>query len=142
VGAYLMGTCRFLFIVIAAAYLSGCAVGPDYVAPDFRVPTQFSAWRTPPSTGTKGAPTADLAQWWRVFRDPELNLLVERAVAANPDIEIALSRVQEARERQIVVLGAALPQVASVALPGGVRGPTRSRAASPNRWMAQKIRPV
>jgi NodT family efflux transporter outer membrane factor (OMF) lipoprotein len=111
VGAYLMGTCRFLFIVIAAAYLSGCAVGPDYVAPDFRVPTQFSAWRTPPSTGTKGAPTADLAQWWRVFRDPELNLLVERAVAANPDIEIALSRVQEARERQIVVLGAALPQV-------------------------------
>jgi outer membrane protein TolC len=110
VGAYLMGTCRFLFIVGAAAYLSGCAVGPDYVTPDFRVPTQFSASRTPTSTPSV-APTADLAQWWRVFRDPELNLLVERAVAANPDIEIALSRVQEAREKEIVVLGAALPQV-------------------------------
>ena len=108
-----MGTCRFLFMVGAAAYLAGCAVGPDYVTPDFRVPTQFSALRTPTSTaaGTKAAPTADLAQWWRAFRDPELNSLVERAVAANPDIEIALTRVQEAREREIVVLGAALPQI-------------------------------
>ena len=108
-----MGTCRFLFMVGAAAYLAGCAVGPDYVTPDFRVPTQFSALRTPASTaaGTKAAPTADLAQWWRAFRDPELNSLVERAVAANPDIEIALTRVQEAREREIVVLGAALPQI-------------------------------
>ena len=112
-GAYLMGTCRFLFIVGAAAYLSGCAVGPDYVTPDFRVPTQFSALRTPtpPAAAPDVAPTANLAQWWRVFRDPELNLLVERAVAANPDIEIALSRVHEAREREIVVLGAALPQI-------------------------------
>ena len=100
-------------MVGAAAYLAGCAVGPDYVTPDFRVPTQFSALRTPASTaaGTKAAPTADLAQWWRAFRDPELNSLVERAVAANPDIEIALTRVQEAREREIVVLGAALPQI-------------------------------
>jgi len=113
VGAYLMGTCRFLFIVAAAAYLSGCAVGPNYVMPDFTVPSQFSALRTPTRTapGTDVAPTANLAQWWRVFRDTELNSLVERAVAANPDIEIALSRVQAAREKEIVVLGAALPQV-------------------------------
>jgi NodT family efflux transporter outer membrane factor (OMF) lipoprotein len=46
-----------------------------------------------------------------VFRDPELNALVERAVAANPDIEMVLTRVQEAK-REIVLLGSALPQVA------------------------------
>jgi NodT family efflux transporter outer membrane factor (OMF) lipoprotein len=109
-----MGTCRFLAVVGAAAYLSGCAVGPDYLTPDFSVPFQFSALRTaaPTVASTGSASTANLAQWWRVFRDPQLDSLVERAVAANPDIEIALSRVQEARERQIVVLGAALPQVA------------------------------
>jgi NodT family efflux transporter outer membrane factor (OMF) lipoprotein len=118
VGAYLMGTCRFLAILGATAYLSGCAVGPDYMTPEFRVPFQFSALRTPTPTATNSAPSANLAQWWRVFRDPELNLLVERAVAANPDIEIALTRVQEAREREIVVLGSALPQVAVSAAAG------------------------
>jgi len=52
----------------------------------------------------------DLTQWWRSFRDPQLVLLVERAIAANPDIAIALGRLQQARARQFVVTGAALPK--------------------------------
>ena len=52
----------------------------------------------------------DLTRWWRSFRDPQLVLLVERAIAANPDIAIALGRLQQARARQFVVTGAALPK--------------------------------
>jgi len=121
-GLYSMGMCRFLSIVVIAFYLSGCAVGPDYMTPDFKVPMQFSAFRSaPPRIAGPGIDAvANLAQWWRVFRDQELNSLVERTVRANPDIEIALTRVQETRERQIVVLGGALPQVGiSSAVAGG-----------------------
>jgi NodT family efflux transporter outer membrane factor (OMF) lipoprotein len=124
VGAYSMGICRFFFVIAAAAYLSGCAVGPDYMTPDIRVPIQFSAFRAaaPTAAGTDTTAAENLTQWWRVFRDPELNLLVERAVKANPDLEIALTRVQEARERQIVVVGGALPQVAISSAVGGGSG--------------------
>jgi outer membrane protein TolC len=56
--------------------------------------------------------TADFVRWWQVLHDPQLNWLIERAIATNPDIEIALTHVQEARLQQNVLLGAMLPTVA------------------------------
>jgi NodT family efflux transporter outer membrane factor (OMF) lipoprotein len=58
----------------------------------------------------RAATNVDLTQWWRSFRDPQLVSLVERAIAANPDIAIALARLQQARARQFVATGAALPK--------------------------------
>jgi NodT family efflux transporter outer membrane factor (OMF) lipoprotein len=55
------------------------------------------------------AASVNLTQWWRSFRDPQLVSLVERAIAANPDIAIALARLQQARAQQSVAIGAALP---------------------------------
>jgi outer membrane protein TolC len=54
--------------------------------------------------------SVDLTQWWRSFRDPQLVSLVERSIAANPDIAIALARLQQARAQQFVATGAALPK--------------------------------
>jgi outer membrane protein TolC len=48
--------------------------------------------------------------------DCELNALIERAIVSNPDIEIALTRVQEARTQEVVVLGALLPTVGASAM--------------------------
>src|SRR5260221_12375562 len=59
-----------------------------------------------------GPTTGEFVRWWQVVRDPQLNWLIEQAIASNPDIEIALTRVQEARLQQNVVLGAMLPTVA------------------------------
>jgi outer membrane protein TolC len=56
--------------------------------------------------------TADFVRWWQVLHDPQLNWLIERAIASNPDIEIELTRVQEARLQQNVLLGAMLPTAA------------------------------
>jgi outer membrane protein TolC len=55
--------------------------------------------------------TGEFVRWWQVLHDPQLNWLIEQAIARNPDIEIALTRVQEARLQQNVVLGAMLPTV-------------------------------
>jgi NodT family efflux transporter outer membrane factor (OMF) lipoprotein len=110
-----MGTrCRALLVVGAAVWLSGCAVGPDYETPLIGVPRSFGSASLVP-----GAPTppvrADFVRWWQVLHDPELNALVERAIVSNPDIEIALTRVQEARTQEIVIIGAMLPTVAGSA---------------------------
>jgi NodT family efflux transporter outer membrane factor (OMF) lipoprotein len=106
-----MGTrVRALAAAGAFIWLSGCAVGPDYELPVAAIPKVFGTASLAPGVPT--APTAaDFVRWWRVLRDSRLNALIERAVAANPDIEIALTRVQEAREQQIVVAGAMLPTV-------------------------------
>jgi outer membrane protein TolC len=56
--------------------------------------------------------TPEFGRWWDSLHDPQLSWFVERALAGNPDIEIALTRVQEARLQQNVVLGAMLPTVA------------------------------
>jgi outer membrane protein TolC len=100
--------CRALLVVGAFICLSGCAVGPDYDPPAVAVPTTFRATSLTPAIAH--APSIpDFVRWWRVLHDPQLDRLIEMAVAGNPDIEIALTHVQEARSQQIVVLGGMLP---------------------------------
>ncbi len=107
--------CRALLVAGAFMWLSGCAVGPDYELPGAAVPRLFGSGSLMPATATTSPPasahSAEFVRWWQTLHDPHLNALVERAVVSNPDIEIALTRVQEARSQEIVVIGAALPTV-------------------------------
>jgi NodT family efflux transporter outer membrane factor (OMF) lipoprotein len=104
--------CRALLVTSAFIWLSGCAVGPDYELPVSAVPKLFGSPALMPATAKMSPPDdAQLLRWWQTLHDGHLNALVERAVASNPDIEIALTRVQEARSEQIVVIGAMLPTV-------------------------------
>jgi NodT family efflux transporter outer membrane factor (OMF) lipoprotein len=97
----------------AALWISGCSLGPDYAPPGIDLPLTFAPMlrgqseRKPVDPGE----AAKIAAWWKTLRDPKFNSLVERAIQANPEIEAALNRVQQAREHEIVVLGAALPNV-------------------------------
>jgi outer membrane protein TolC len=43
------------------------------------------------------------------LRDPQLVSLVGRAIVGNPDIAIAVLRLQQARAQELVATGAALP---------------------------------
>jgi NodT family efflux transporter outer membrane factor (OMF) lipoprotein len=95
-----------------AAGLSACSVGPDFTLPEARLPGSYIAKLDATATGPTAKPvtSVDLTRWWRSFRDPQLVSLVERSIAANPDIAIALARLQQARARQFVATGAALPK--------------------------------
>jgi outer membrane protein, multidrug efflux system len=73
------------------AWLSGCAVGPDYERPPLEVPDAYRE----PGAGT-GAPALE-AEWWRIFGDPELVALEEQARGANTDVQAAIARIDEAR---------------------------------------------
>mgnify|MGYP003582577454 FL=1 len=83
---------RSLTLGVAAALLAGCVtVGPDYTAPQ----TAPAALQHAASAGY----VADhpVATWWGQFDDPVLDQLVRDSLLANPDVRIAISRVNEAR---------------------------------------------
>ncbi len=100
---------RFL-IVFGVAALCGCTVGPDYHLSDIDVPVSYgAAWKA--FITQESVPQPEAVRWWHTLHDRELNRLVERAIECNPDIEIALTRMQAFRTQEIVVIGNALPQV-------------------------------
>ena len=78
-------------IVVAAAILGGCAIGPNYKRPPVA--------ETPTFRGQATAEAASLADapWWEVFQDPSLQALIREALRNNYDVQIAAARVQEAR---------------------------------------------
>jgi len=102
--------------VLALGAMPGaCAVGPNYGAPSLGgLPAAFEAQKTTASSrGDSGArgggSVTDPSTWWRSLGDPDLDALVERLIHSNPDLAIALYRLQEARTQEAVVLGGALP---------------------------------
>lgn len=72
----------------AAAAISGCMVGPDYVRPAVDTP---AAWRL---EYPKAADVAN-TQWWEQFGDPVLNELIDTASHENRDVRIAAARVDQ-----------------------------------------------
>lgn len=89
-------------ILLTLAALSGCKVGPEYQSPTRTAPDSYSS--LPPADATLGArpvasaaDAATLASWWKLFRDPALDALIDRAVTENLDIRLAQARVREAR---------------------------------------------
>ena len=93
-------------IALAPLLLAGCTVGPDYQRPATPVPPSFAESHT-----AVPASDADLALWWKGFADPELDQLVNRAIAQNLDVEAAAARIREARARERIAGASALPQV-------------------------------
>ena len=100
---------------VSAFLVASCAVGPEYHTPDAHIPTRFAVQPDTPEAGGSAAagnkaPAVDYATWWRAFHDPELESLIDRAIKANPDIQIALDHLQAARTYEIAIAGAALPR--------------------------------
>ena len=97
-------------VLLALAWLPGCAVGPNYVAPEPALP---DAWHEELSRGlTEGQ--ADLHTWWTVFDDPLLTRLVERASRGSLDIKLAIARIDEARARRGFARGEWFPSLDGV----------------------------
>jgi NodT family efflux transporter outer membrane factor (OMF) lipoprotein len=121
---------------VAALLVSSCAVGPGYHTPDEHVPAQFAVQTNEPAQGGSAiagdkAASVDYAAWWRAFHDEELESLIDRAVKANPDIQIALDHLQAAHTFEIAIVGRALPDAEASAGVGRGTGSdlTRGRAA-------------
>ena len=99
-------TLRGALCIAAAATLGGCAVGPDYVAPETETPGE---WQLADDPGLSTA-AADHAEWWTSFNDPTLNTLVERARTQNLSLRAAGLRILESRAFLGIAEGQRFPQ--------------------------------
>src|ERR1700761_8673104 len=87
-----MSLFRTLTLSASALVLAACAVGPHYKAPS---PEPVALAQLDPHLTAAAQPLS--GGWWRAFGDPELDSLVDRALASNLDVKIAVDRVKEAR---------------------------------------------
>lgn len=91
------------FTFIGTALLSACALGPDYQRPANTLPAQYG--EANPNAEQDSIPV--VRDWWKLFKDPTLNELVEKALQNNADIQLAVARMEEA-DAALRATGAAL----------------------------------
>jgi NodT family efflux transporter outer membrane factor (OMF) lipoprotein len=123
-----------ILATIALLTVSGCAVGPDFKRPDAPTAKSYSPSGVLPKA-TDSAPVAagesqkfDVKaaipfDWWKLFRSPQINSLIERAFKANPSIEAAQAALRQASENAVAQEGFFYPTV------GASYSPSRNKLA-------------
>ncbi len=96
-----------------AFVLTSCApVGPDFVRPSSPVVQQWIEVNNPSANQVSGltSRSAPVVKWWETFNDPTLNRLVAEAYAQNLTLQVAGSRVLQARAQLGIAFGELYPQ--------------------------------
>lgn len=133
-----------LALPLAAALLSGCSLIPDIVRPAAPVPAAWPegpAYRRPPTAApAAGDPSvsADAIGWREVLRDPQLQRVVELALANNRDLRTAALNVAQAEAQYRIQRGELFPQVGATGALSAQRTPaslsTTGRAITSRSW--------
>ena len=93
---------RVTAAIVLSLTLSACSLAPTFQRPLVNMPT---GWSDVPGVGTQAQ--SNDQPFWQALGSPELNRLVDTALAQNLDLEAALDRIEEARG-QVKVAGSAL----------------------------------
>lgn len=129
---------RGLLPSLLALTLAACMVGPDHVRPDMPLPARF-AEATEADAATLARPDS---AFWQGFGDPQLDAVVEAALAGNHDLRIALASFERANALLRGARFEHFPTVTSSAEAADVRlsadeAPGVSRAArDQENWLA------
>ena len=122
-----------LWLLLAIAGLTGCAVGPNYRRPIVDVPGTYrgptaDASAVPNAQADPAKPQRPSAEspvpsssvqslgdekWWDVFQDPELRALIRTALKNNYDVRIAATRVLEAQAQLGITRADQLPSLSA-----------------------------
>lgn len=109
-----------LAVLLVAGPLAGCVVGPNYRTPDRTTTAPAAFAESSPSTASAPPP----GRWWRLYDDPNLDRLVDRALLRNTDLRRAEADLAEAR--------AVLQEVATNRLPATALSTSASYGRSAN----------
>jgi NodT family efflux transporter outer membrane factor (OMF) lipoprotein len=109
---------RVLTVAAAASLLAACQVGPNFTSPSAPLASGYGALPTSIAPMTAGAPAQRLvsgadvpARWWEAYGSAELDVLMDQAIKASPDIESATAALRSAHELYLAQHGALLPTV-------------------------------
>jgi NodT family efflux transporter outer membrane factor (OMF) lipoprotein len=110
-----------IMVGVAASFItSACAVTTPYEAPSAPTQTTYvlphkseSGTVADPAVALTSSPGSEqLSQeWWKVFRSPKIDELVDRAMANNNDLASTKSHLTAANSRIKAALGELMPQV-------------------------------
>ena len=92
---------HFLFFFILINLISCTLIGPDYKRPEINLPNTYH------QQSNKENVVTDLNNWWKLYEDPLLNELIDKALIKNTDINAAIARLEEA-DAYLKQVGAAL----------------------------------
>lgn len=84
---------RRFFCLLAPVWLAGCALGPNYHAPEQPQGAQGGFVSTNQAVSLTPLPD----DWWVLYQDPELNRLITQAFAANTSLKQAEDNLSAAR---------------------------------------------
>jgi len=115
-----------LFLII---FLGACNFAPKYQAPDVGTPEKF---RSAVAEGESIANT----QWWDLFNDKILKALINEALEKNIDLQIAVSKIAQARYELGISTGDLMPTVGAGAGGGhsGISAPGDMPSSSYNQY--------
>lgn len=102
--------------------LAGCAAGPDFKRPAAPDVADYTTTPLPVQTESASARLGEPqrvvtglavdAQWWRSLKSPELDALIETALAASPSLAAARATLRQAEELHAAQAGSTFyPQV-------------------------------
>ena len=96
---------RFLLFCVFSSLISCSLVGPDYKRPEINLPSTYH------QEINKDNVVTDLNVWWKLYQDPALNELMDKALIKNTDIAAAIARVEESDAYLKEVGAALLPEI-------------------------------
>src|ERR1700722_20132445 len=113
--------CPPIIASVLSMAVAGCLVGPDFMSPD---PPSVTRYTSPGEAAAAQAHSAQAvprqtvvlgkrvtAEWWTLFRSPNLDTLVTQAIAGSRTLESAKARLAQARETIAAASSALCPQV-------------------------------
>ncbi len=101
---------RLILFTCAVGILAGCNVGPKYVRPNYTAPAAFRGADDAPVTSDAKNSLGD-EQWAAVYREPELQDLIRKALANNYDVRIAAERILEQQAQVKITRSQQFPSV-------------------------------
>ncbi len=117
------GGCLLALTLVPA--LAACAVGPDFHTPPAPAVSVYTPQPLAPVAGQSLVPGVAVdPRWWQGFASPELNALIDRALAANSDLAATRAALKAAREAWLAQRGVLLPQAEASA------GSSRNRSSA------------
>jgi outer membrane protein, multidrug efflux system len=95
---------------VSLVLLSGCNVGPKYVRPNYTAPPVFrGADEAAVSSDPKGSLGDE--KWSAIYREPELQDLIRKALENNYDLRIAAQHILEAQAQVKITRSQQFPSV-------------------------------
>jgi NodT family efflux transporter outer membrane factor (OMF) lipoprotein len=125
-----MSPIRILPVFLSFAFLSACAVGPDFKRPEI-VPPAGIFETTAGNSAQQSQVVAGTMEtsWWTLFNDDILRELQVRAQKGNLDLQVAVARVAQSSAQISIAKAAGLPHL-------GLGGSYARAADSANGQMA------